>query len=395
MKFVAKTLYGLESVLADELGSLGASGVEKANRAVLFNGDKNLLYRVNYCSRTALSILMPVADFRIRSKDDLYKGGLKIEWDRFMEVDNTFSVVPVVNSPHFGHTGYAGLILKDAIADFFRNRLGRRPSVDTVDPSILINLHVSNDDVTISIDSSVVPLFKRGYRQEQAVAPLNEVLAAGILLMSGWKVSSSLTDPMCGSGTIPIEAGLIACNIPPGKFRKFFGFQRWKDYDEEIFNNIVTECDKNIGLSPVKISGSDISEQAVQQSRNNVSRAGLSEIISIEVSDFKDLKCSDNHGFVFLNPPYGLRLNPDELDEIYSMIGSTLKHSFPGNTAWLITSNKESLKKVGLKPKEKHTLFNGALECTLLKYEMYQGTKKHEDSRHHQINGIDHSKHTD
>jgi putative N6-adenine-specific DNA methylase len=338
---------------------------------------------------------MPVADFRIRSKDDLYKGGLKIEWDRFMEADDTFSVVPVVNSPHFDHTGYAGLILKDAIADFFRNRLGRRPSVDTVDPVILINLHVSNDQVTISIDSSVIPLFKRGYRQEQAVAPLNEVLAAGILLMSGWKALSSLTDPMCGSGTIPIEAGLIACNVPPGKFRKFFGFQRWKDYDEEMFSKIKTECDENIGLSPVKISGSDISEQAVLQSRSNVSRAGLSHLISIEVSDFKDLKCSDNNGYVFLNPPYGLRLNPAELDEIYSMIGRTLKHSFPGNTAWLITSNKESLKKVGLKPREKHTLFNGALECTLLKYEMYQGTKKHEDSRYHRMNGIDHNKPAD
>lgn len=380
MKFVAKTLYGLESVLADELTFMGASDVEKVNRAVLFKGDKNLLYRVNYCSRTALSVLMPVGDFRIRSKDDLYKGGLKIEWDSFMEAGDTFSIVPVINSPHFAHSGYAGLLLKDAIADYFRNKLGRRPSVDSSDPTILINLHISNDQVTVSIDSSVIPLFKRGYRQEQAVAPLNEVLAAGILLMSGWNASASLTDPMCGSGTIPIEAGLIACNIPPGKFRKFFGFQRWKDYDEEMFNKIKIECQNTLRISPVKICGSDISNDAVMQSRNNVIRAGLSDIISIEVSDFRDIKSSDDNGFVFLNPPYGLRLHPDELDEIYSMIGRTLKHSFPGYTAWLITSNKDSLKKVGLKPKEKHTLFNGALECTLLKYEMYQGSKKHENS---------------
>jgi len=378
MKLVAKTLYGLENVLAEELISLGASEVKAANRAVLFNGDKNLLYRVNYCSRTALSVLMPVGDYRIRSKDDLYKCGLKIEWDVFMEADDTFSIVPVVNSPHFAHTGYAALILKDSIADYFRNKSGRRPSVDTGDPTILINLHISNDQVTISIDSSVVPLFKRGYRQEQAVAPLNEVLAAGILLMSGWKASSSLTDPMCGSGTIPIEAGLIACNIPPGKFRKFFGFQRWKDFDEELFNKIKLEYDKLAGISTVKICGSDISELAVSQSRSNVSRAGLSDIVSIELSDFKDLKSADDHGYVFLNPPYGQRLHPDELDGLYSMIGTTLKHNFPGNTAWLITSNKESLKKVGLKPKEKHTLFNGALECTLLKYEMYTGTRKAE-----------------
>lgn len=378
MKFVAKTLYGLEKVLAEEVISLGGAEVQTVNRAVIFKGDKELLYRINYCARTALSVLMPIDEFRIRTKDDLYKGGSKIEWDRFMDADDTFSIVPVINSPHFGHTGYAGLILKDAIADYFRNKSGRRPSVDTTDPGILINLHISNDLVTISIDSSVIPLFKRGYRQEQAAAPLNEVLAAGILLLSGWKGSTTLTDPMCGSGTIPIEAALMACNVPPGKFRTFFGFQRWKDFDEALFGKIKLDCDSKIGSSPVKIFGSDISEQAVAQSRANVSRAGLSDVVSIEVADFKDLKSIDNQGFVFLNPPYGQRLRPDELDGLYSMIGTTLKHNFPGTTAWLITSNKESLKNVGLKAKEKHTLFNGALECILLKYEMYQGTKKHE-----------------
>jgi putative N6-adenine-specific DNA methylase len=378
MKFVAKTLYGLEKVLAEELVNMGATDVQSVNRAVLFKGDKGLLYRVNYCARTALSVLMPVTDFRIRSKEDLYSGGSKVEWDRFMDADDTFSIVPVINSPHFGHTGYAGLILKDAVADFFRNKTGRRPSVDASDPRILINLHISNDLVTISIDSSVVPLFKRGYRQEQTVAPLNEVLAAGILLLSGWKASTAIIDPMCGSGTIPIEAGMIACKIPPGKFRKFFGFQRWKDFDEELFAKVRQESDSHIGLSPVKIYGSDISEQAIQQAKANVARAGLSEVVSLEVIDFKDLRVLDNQGFIFLNPPYGQRLQPDEIDTLYSMIGSTLKHNFPGTTAWLITSNKESLKNVGLKPKEKHTLFNGALECILLKYEMYQGTKKQE-----------------
>ncbi|MCX6255551.1 MAG: THUMP domain-containing protein [Bacteroidia bacterium] len=378
MKFVAKTLYGLEKVLGEELISLGAADVHEVNRAVLFKGDKNLLYRVNYCARTALSVLMPVTDFRIRSKDDLYNGGSKVEWDEFLDADDTFSIVPVINSTHFVHTGYAGLILKDTIADYFRKKTGRRPSVNTDDPGILINLHISNDLVTISIDSSVVPLFKRGYRQEQTTAPLNEVLAAGILLLSGWKASATLTDPMCGSGTIPIEAGLMACKIPPGKFRQFFGFQRWKDFDEELFEKIKLECDSQIRLSPVKIFGSDISDQAVQQAKANVTRAELTDVISLEVSDFKDLKSIDNQGYVFLNPPYGQRLQPDEIDKLYSMIGSTLKHNFAGTTVWLITSNKESLKNIGLKPKEKQTLFNGALECILLKYEMYQGTKKHE-----------------
>jgi len=378
MRFVAKTLYGLEKVLAEELINLGATDIQTANRAVMFNGDISLLYRVNYCLRTALSVLIPVAEFRIRSKEDLYNGGSKIEWEKFMDPDDTFSIVPVINSPHFGHTGYAGLILKDAIADTFRKKTGRRPSVDTTDPRILINLHISNDVVTISLDSSVVPLFKRGYRQEHAFAPLNEVLAAGIILLSGWNANATLTDPMCGSGTIPIEAGLIACKIPPGKFRKYFGFQRWKDFDADMFEKIKLECDGKIGPSGVKIIGSDISEQTLQYARTNVEAAGLSDVISLEISDFKNLKSIDNKGYVFLNPPYGERLQPLEIDQLYGMIGTTLKHNFPGTTAWLITSNKESLKHVGLKPKEKHTLFNGALECILLKYEMYQGTKKRE-----------------
>ncbi len=376
MKFVAKTLYGLESVLADELVGLGAADIGKVNRAVTFSGDKNLLYRVNYCSRTALSVLMHVADFRIRTKDDLYREGSKISWDRYLDPDDTFSIVPVVNSPYFSHTGYPGLILKDAIADYFRKKSGRRPSVNAANPVIVVNLHISNDSVTVSIDSSVIPLFKRGYRQEQTVAPLNEVLAAGILLLSQWNASASLLDPMCGSGTIPIEAGLLACRIPPGKFRKFFGFQRWKDYDAELFDKIKSEEDIKIVSSAVRISGSDISENAISQARANASYAGLKDVISFEVADFNNLKGSDDNGYLIFNPPYGERLLPDDTDKLYNNIGSTLKHRFPGTTAWLITSNKESLRQVGLKPAKKYTLFNGALECTLLKYEMYAGTKK-------------------
>lgn len=378
MKFVAKTLYGLEKVLARELTELGASGAEAANRAVFFEGDKRLLYKANYCTRTALSFLMPVSEFRIKTKEDLYSKGSKIEWNDYMDENDTFSVVPVVNSPLFGHTGYAALVLKDAIADYFRKKTGKRPSVDSVDPGIVINLHVSNDAVTVSIDSSVIPLFKRGYRQEQTAAPLNESLAAGILKISGWDAASSLTDPMCGSGTIPIEAGLIACNIPPGKFRRFFGFQRWKDYDEALFNEVKKEADSRITGTSVRITASDISPEAVNLAIDNIKRAGLSEYIEIEVSDFRHLKAISDNGTVMLNPPYGMRLNPDELDSIYGMIGTTLKHNFNGNTAWLITSNRESLKKVGLRPAEKHTLFNGALECILLKFELYQGSRKTE-----------------
>jgi putative N6-adenine-specific DNA methylase len=376
MKFVAKTLYGLEDVLAEELVSIGAADIQKVNRAVTFSGDKKLLYEVNYSVRTALSILVNVAEFRIRSKDDLYRGGSGIEWDRYLYADDTFSIAPVVNSPFFSHTGYPGLILKDAVADYFRKKSGRRPSVDTRDPGVLINLHISNETVTVSLDSSVIPLFKRGYRQGTAVAPLNEVLAAGILMISGWRASSSLTDPMCGSGTIPIEAGMIACNIPPGRLREFYGFQRWKDYDEDLYREIRLESDNRIVPTSVRISCSDISEAAAEQARSNISRAGLSDLISVGVNDFSNLPVAEEPGFLFLNPPYGERLKPDEIDELYNMIGTTLKHKFPGTSAWLITSNRESLKRVGLKPARKYILFNGALECTLVNYEMYPGTKK-------------------
>jgi putative N6-adenine-specific DNA methylase len=376
MKFTAKTLYGLESVLAEELKDLGAADIRTANRAVLFNGNMELLYRVNYCSRCALSVLVSIDDFIIRSKDDLYRQASGIDWSSIMDPDSSFSVVPVVNSKLFGHTGYPALIVKDAIADYFRKKSGRRPSVDTANPSVMINLHISNDNVNISLDSSVVPLFKRGYRTDKGAAPLNEVLAAGILKLSGWDASSSLTDPMCGSGTIPIEAGLMACHIPPGKFRNFFGFTRWKDYDEELFSRIKIDCDGQISRMHVSISGSDILEQAVLQAVENINNAGLSGQISVEVSDFKDVKPKDNCGYLVFNPPYGQRLKPDEIENLYSMIGTSLKHNFPGYRAWIITSGKELLKNIGLKPKAKYTLYNGALECILAGYELYEGSKK-------------------
>ena len=289
MKFIAKTLYGLEEVLANELLELGAKDVTQANRAVMFSGNKELLYRVNYCSRCALSILVVASEFHIQSKDDLYTNAGRFDWSAIMDADQTFSVVPVVNSELFDHTGFPGLVIKDAIADYFRKKTGKRPSVSSSDPDVQVNVHISHKNVTLSLDSSVIPLFKRGYRAEQGGAPLNEVLAAGILMISGWDASCSLTDPMCGSGTIPIEAGLIACNVPPGKFRQFFGFSRWKDYDVELFNRMKEECNAQIRKSGVSISGSDISGEAVNQARANIERAGLAEQVTIELSDIKDI----------------------------------------------------------------------------------------------------------
>jgi putative N6-adenine-specific DNA methylase len=376
MKLIAKTIYGLEKVLFDELISLGAEKVKSVNRAVVFEGDQYLLYKANYCLRTAMSVLVQIAEFRIRSSDDLYKNCLRVNWKEYLDPEHTFSVVPVVNSPIFRHTGYAGLLLKDAIADWFRKKEGKRPSVDTSDPDIVFNLHISNDLVTVSLDSSVVPLYKRGYRKEQGSAPINEILAAGIILLSGWKAETSFLDPMCGSGTIPIEAALIASDIPAGRFRQFYGFQRWRDYNEELLLQVRKESESKAHIPATTISGSDISENAVSMTRKNVESAGLSDIITISKNDFCDLKASGNEGVIIMNPPYGQRIKSADNDKLYGMIGSTLKHSFPGYQAWLITSDKDSLKQVGLKPAKKTALFNGSIECLLVKYELYHGSKK-------------------
>ena len=378
MKFIAKTLYGLEKVLADELRTIGASDIKIVNRAVLFGGSIELMYRVNYCSRASLSVLRLISSFNIGSKDDLYRKTSEIDWSALLDADNTISVVPVINSKLFTHTKYPALIVKDAVADHFRNKAGKRPSVDTGDPDLIINVHISGSHTDITIDSSGKPLYKRGYRTGVPLAPLNEVLAAGIIMLSGWDASCEFTDPMCGSGTFPVEAGLIACRVPPGKFRKEFGFMRWKDYDKSLFNMVREKGDSVIRESPVRIYGSDISDQAVKQSLANVRNARLEGTVSIEENDFRNLKPSRDDGFLFINPPYGERLKPGDLNELYSMIGTTLKHNYSGFRAWIITSGKEFLANIGLRPKKKYTLFNGSLECILAEFELYQGTRKHQ-----------------
>ena len=282
-----------------------------------------------------------------------------------------------MRSELFTHSGYPALIVKDAIADYFRKETGKRPSVNTSDSDVVINLHISNDHVDISLDSSVIPLYKRGYRAEQGLAPLNEVLAAGMLMLAGWDGTLPLQDPMCGSGTLLIEAQLIASRIPPGKFRPSFGFTRWKDFDQTLFNKVKKESEAQIIKSGTLVTGSDISEIAVKQAEANIRKAGLEGMISIGLSDFKDVGRAADNGYLVLNTPYGERLKPAEIESLYSMIGSTLKHHFAGNKAWIITSGKEYLNNIGLKPKKKYTLFNGALECVFAGYELYEGTKKH------------------
>lgn len=374
MRFIAKTLFGLENVLADELTSIGAGNVRPVNRAVTFDGDEHLLYKANYTLRTAITILWQIGEFNIKTSEDLYKAGSAIRWEDFFTSSQTFSVVPVVNSTIFRHTGYAGLVLKDAIADRFRNSMGRRPSVSTTDPDIIINLHIDRGRVNVSLDSSGVPLFKRGYRKESALAPLNEVLAAGILKLSGWNPEFSLLDPMCGSGTIPIEACLMALKIPPGSFRQGYGFQRWTNYDRGKFEAVKNECNASSTERKIQIIASDISAEATAKSITNVRYAGLSDYISVENVDFRDRKSSSDEGFIIMNPPYGQRIKETDLTGLYNMIGSTFKHRFPGHTAFIITSEKEALKHVGLKPSGKFILYNGALECLLVRYLLYKGS---------------------
>jgi putative N6-adenine-specific DNA methylase len=376
MRLIAKTLYGLEEILLDEVRGLGAINAKPLNRAVTFDGDKLLLYKANYSLRTALSVLRQIIDFRINSPEDLYKGTMDVDWGEYLNHASTFSIVSVVNSPVFKHSGYPALLVKDAIADWFRKLYGRRPSVNTENPDIVLNLHISNNQVNISIDSSVIPLFKRGYRKDQGPAPLNEVLAAGMVMLSGWDLKSSFIDPMCGSGTIPVEAALLASGIPPGRYRSYFGFQKWLDYDPGLFSSVKKKCDAGIISTSAKIDCSDISEYAVGIARRNIKSAGLSEIISVNRCDFRDRKKADESGLIIMNPPYGERIKLSDAELLYQMIGSVLKHNFHGYTAFLLTSDKEFLKWVGLKPKFKKTLFNGPLECILAKYVLYEGSVK-------------------
>ena len=375
MQLVAKTLYGLENVLADELRELGAEGIKTLTRAVEFEGDLELMYRANYSLRTALSILRPITDFRIRRSKDLYNIAKRLPWDDYFSVDQTFSIVPVVHSTLFNHTAYAGLVLKDAIADKFRMKYERRPSVDTEKPDILINLRISEGLVTISLDSSAIPLYKRGYRTESTAAPINEVLAAGIIKLSGWDGSKRFLDPMCGSGTFGIEAAMIAYKIDPGSFRSFFGFMNWPDYDEKLFNKVKNIKKQPVYVSP-EISCFDRSKEAIRIAENNIRNAGLSAKINTGINDFFKSDSNDTRYTIFMNPPYGERLSEDDIEKFYSQVGERLKHGYSGSEAWIISSSLEGFKSIGLKPAQKFTLYNGALESRLNKYKLFEGKHK-------------------
>ena len=374
---IAKTLYGFEPLLAKELRQLGAIDVKEGVRAVAFTGDTGFLYKANLSLRTAVKILKPIHSFRVMSEQDLYQGVRRMDWSKYMDVDDTLAVDATIHSDHFSHSQYVALKTKDAIVDQFRDNQGRRPNVDLSFPSLRINVHIEKETCNISFDSSGSSLHKRGYRSATNIAPINEVLAAGMLLHSGWNGQSDFLDPMCGSGTILIEAAMIACNIPPNINREDFGFMRWADWDESLFEKIKDSCMKKLREFHFSIRGYDKAPSAVMKAEENVRNAHLEDYINIQQFDFfKSKKQHPRHLHMLFNPPYGERLSALNIPEFYANIGDTLKQGYPGTEAWFVSSNFEGMKHVGLRPSRRIKLFNGSLEAKLLKYDIYEGSKK-------------------
>ena len=375
-KMVAKTFFGFEEILAKELHQLGAQDVEIGTRAVSFKGDKGFMYKANLSLRTALKILKPIYHFRATNDLNLYKGIQGIDWSKYMNANQSFVIDATIHSDNFKHSQFVSQKAKDAIVDQFRVKTGQRPSVDKDFPDLCINIHIDRDQVSIALDTSGASLHHRGYRTATNIAPINEVLAAGMLLLSGWDGSSDFLDPMCGSGTILAEAAMIACNIPANINRKEFAFEKWNDWDNDLFDQIIDALMKRTKEFHHTIIGYDKAPSAVQKAKDNIINANLEDYVNIIQCDFFDSK-KENMGplqMVF-NPPYGERLNI-ELERFYREIGDTLKNNYPNTNAWFITANLEALKFVGLRPSRKIKLFNGSLEARLVKYEMYEGSKR-------------------
>ncbi len=375
-KMVAKTFFGFEDILADELFKLGAQRVEKGTRMVSFYGDKGFMYKANLALRTALKILKPIKQFKVFNETSLYNGIQSIDWSDFLKVRQSFVVDTTVFSDQFNHSQFVALKTKDAIVDQFKSKFGDRPNIDKDHPDLKINVHIQNDICTVSLDTSGASLHQRGYRTATNIAPINEVLAAGILILSGWEGQSHFLDPMCGSGTFLVEAAMIACNIPPNINRKEFAFEKWNDWDSDLFEKVEDSLLKKIKDFPYDIMGYDKAPSAVAKATDNARNANLDEYIKIEQRNFFETqKETTGPLHMVFNPPYGERLDID-LERFYREIGDTLKQSYPGTQSWFITGNLEALKFVGLKPSRKIKLFNGKLESRLVKYEMYEGSKR-------------------
>lgn len=372
MNIIAKTFTGLEDILSKEIESIGGTNIKKLRRSVEFEGDNKILYLSNYRLRTAIKIIVPIFDFKFDSLDTFYQKLFDYQWDKIFDVSYTFSIDSTVHSNFFNNTHYATLRAKDAIVDYFRKKINVRPYIDKDNPDIKINLYVKNNYCNVSLDSSGEPLFKRGWRRFQGIAPLNEVLAAAIVMMSQWNTQLPLLDFMCGSGTIPIEAAMIAFNIPPQIKRKSFSFMKWKDFDYSLWMSIVEEerakikYDKNIA-----IYANDYSYKAIENAKANIKNAGLKNYIKVFNKSFDRLHFNKTMYIIF-NPPYGKRIDTkEEIFDFYKKIGDTLKNNFKNCEAWMITGNMDALKHIGLRTSKRINLYNGQIEAKLVKYEIY------------------------
>ncbi len=371
-ELIAKTFMGLEPVLAKELTQLGANNVQIGRRMVSFTGDKEMMYRANFQLHTAIRILKPISHFTAKSADDVYEAVKKIDWTQYLDLNKTFSVDSVVFSEEFRHSKFVSYKVKDAIVDQFRENTGKRPNISVANPDIRLNMHIAEDKCTLSLDSSGESLHRRGYRQESVEAPLNEVLAAGMILMTGWQGDTDFIDPMCGSGTLLIEAALIARNMAPGVFRKEYAFEKWPDYDAELFDRIYNDDSQEREFTH-HIYGYDIDIKAVNTARMNVKAAGLTKDITVEEQDFKDFTQPKEKSIIVTNPPYGERISTPNLLNTYDMIGERLKHQFLNNDAWILSYREECFDKIGLKPSIKIPVYNGSLECEFRKYQIFDG----------------------
>ena len=371
-ELIAKTFMGLEQVLAKELTQLGANNVQIGRRMVSFTGDKEMMYRANFQLHTAIRVLKPIAHFKAKSAEDMYEEVKKIDWSKYILSGKTFSVDSVVYSEEFTNSRFVTYKVKDAIVDQFRERVGTRPNISVSNPDIRLNIHVAENDATLSLDSSGESLHRRGYRQESVEAPLNEVLAAGMILMTGWTGETDFIDPMCGSGTLPVEAALIARNISPGVFRKEFAFEKWPDFDQELFDMIYNDDSQEREFTH-HIYGYDTDMKAVNTARMNVAAAGLSRDVTIGQLDFKDFTQPKEKSIMVMNPPYGERISTPNLLGTYKMIGERLKHQFIGNEAWILSYREECFRQIGLKPSIKIPVYNGSLECEFRRYQMFDG----------------------
>lgn len=371
---LAKTMYGLEEILADELKNLGAQNIKIQNRAVSFKGDTGFMYKANLNLRTCLRILKPIQTFQAHNEKELYKNILKIDWEKYLTTESTFATHATTNSEVFNHSKYASLLVKDGIADYFRNKYDKRPNVDPENPDLTINLHINKHTCTVSLDSSGESLHKRGYKLDTIIAPMNEVLASGLILLSGWNKQDNFHDPMCGSGTLLIEAAMIAYNIPANIFRNKFGFESWKDFDSELFEKIKNvSLDKEVDFKGT-ITGGDNFQKAIRISRKNIENALMFENIKVKNEDFFETSIKEN-SFVIFNPPYGERIELG-INEFYEKVGNSLKNNYKNCTVWIISSDLENMKMIGLKPTKKINLMNANLKCSFREFKIYVGSKK-------------------